>query len=479
MITSTTVRIALLSLAVAMLQAMGAPSDREANLAREKGARAIGSGSNGPFVISKLNDGRVDSMGMWSSDGKDGAFCGVRLGDEPVAFNTVRFHLFNGRAAFSGWRLEGADDVEIDDDPDPGVCPGTAAVYDPELIAADAEGQFLNSSAKEPNVVTVSFKGAKYKSVRLIFLKLPGGPKASVGVPELEVFNRGGDAAPRARLGGAAGLALDNVNNTITLPRPVTVAELLGKLAQPAGVTVLAHDPAGQPLRDADPVGNGCTLVAKFQTGGGDQPFETEYQCYSIVDARAPLPALKPPKAVRPSKPPKPPVSVASAPDAPGGTVNLILGKTITGSIRPESGAKFAASGAGDWFLTQQIPQWISVDFGAQTEFNYFAIASAQVVHFRLQTSGDGLAWKDLAEVDRVRPPYRWNGYFEKTTARYLRLVVLKPSWDVHVKKILVADLAQPPADPDGRPAQALKAAAGTLPELPGLPAAAPLRPGS
>ena len=133
-----------------------APAEVPGNLARAKGAIAIGSGSYGPFVISKLNDGRTDALGMWSSDGRDGAFGGVKLGDAPVTFNTVRFYLFNGRAAFTGWRLEGSDDVEIDGDPDPGVSPGFAIVHDPRLIAADPDGHFENSASKEHNIVTVT-----------------------------------------------------------------------------------------------------------------------------------------------------------------------------------------------------------------------------------------------------------------------------------------------------------------------------------
>jgi len=170
------------------------------------------------------------------------------------------------------------------------------------------------------------------------------------------------------------------------------------------------------------------------------------------VDTSAPPSAPKPPKAPRAPRPPKPPVTVASVPLAPKDATNLVIGKKFSGSIRPESGEKFAATGAGDWFLTQQIPQWISVDFGAETEFNYFALASAQGVHFAVQASGDAATWKTLVEVDRVRPPYAWNGYFEKTKARHLRLVILKPSWDVHIRKLTVANLTVPLRDDAGKP---------------------------
>ena len=447
-----------------------APPEVSGNLARAQGARAIGSGSNGPFAISKLNDGRTDSLGMWSSDGKDGAFGGFKLGDAPVAFNTVRFYLFNGRAAFTGWRIEGADDVEIDDDPDPSVSPGFAIVHDAELLAADPSGQFANSTSKEHNVVTITFRSAKFQAVRLVFPKLPAGPRASVGVPEMEVFHRTDNATSHATLTGPAGVALDTANHTITVPRPVSLAELLAQLTKPVGVTVFAHDPTGKPLQDADLLRHGCSLVAKFQTGGQATPFETEYHCYTLVDTSAPPPAAKPLKPPRAPRPPKPPVTIASAPDAPTGTANLVIGKKFSGSIRPESGERFTATGAGDWFLTQQIPQWISVDFGVETEFNYFGLASAQGVHFALQTSHDAATWKTLIEVDRVRPPYSWNGYFERTKARHLRLLILKPSWDVHLRKLTVANLTAPLLNAEGQPLPVLKPITSETLDLSTLP---------
>lgn len=444
-----------------------------ANLARAKGATAIGSGSNGPFVISKLNDGRTDTLGMWSSDGKDGAFGGIKLGAAPVAFNTVRFYLYNGRAAFTGWRLEGADDLDITDDPEPGVSPGFAEVYDPELLAADPNGAFTNSTSKEHNVVTISFPQVATKAVRLVFPKMPPGPKASIGVPEMEVYNSADDLTPHAALTPQPGVALDNTSNTITIAKPLPLADLASKLSIPPGVAVFAHDAEGAPIKDSELLRHGCSVVSRFQTGGKDAPFKTEYKCYRIVDTSAPPPAPKPPKLPRPPKPPRPPVSIASVSGPPDGTANLILGKSLTGSIRPESAEKFAATGAGDWFLTQQIPQWIAVDFGAETEFNYFAIASAQVVHFVLQSSNDAVNWKTLVEVDRVRPPYRWNGYLETTKARHLRLVVLKPSWDVHVKMLTVAHLASPPEDGEGKPATPIRPPTGEASALSDLPKAA------
>ncbi len=449
-------------------------ADAAENLARAKGAIAIGSGSNGPFVISKLNDGRMETLGMWSSDAKDGAFCGIKLGDAPVAFNTVRLYLFNGRAAFTGWRLETSDDVEIDDDPDPGVSPGFAIVHDPELVASDPDGQFANSTAKEHNVVTITFPAVKARSVRIVFPKLPGGSRATVAVPEMEVFHRTDNATPRATLTAKAGVVLDAGSRSITVQKAVTVAELTAKLTVPAGVTVFAHDAAGRSLKAGDPVTNGSRVVAKFQTGGKDVPFATEYACYTIVDSSAPPPAPKPQKAPRAPRPPKPPVTVASAPAAPKDTTNLVIGKKFTGSIRPEAGEKFTATGAGDWFLTQQIPQWIGVDLGAETEFNFFGLASAQAVHFALQSSGDAVNWRTLVEVDRLRPPYAWNGYFEKTRARHLRLVILKPSWDVHIRGITVANLTAPLRDADGKPVPTIAPPSGVTFDFSTLPGAAP-----
>lgn len=470
----------LIPLALLALLAAGVWADAKPNivsnlsddLARAHGARAIGSGSNGPFAISKLNDGRTDSLGMWSSDSRPGAFGGIKFGDAPVAFNTVRFQLFNGRAAFTGWRLEGSDDVEIDEDPDPMISPGFALVHDPELIASDPDGEFVNASAKAHNTVTISFHAARFQAVRLAFQKLPGGARASVAVPELEVFLRAKPAASRAALTAQPGLALDAADGTITVPHPLALSELLARLNRPAGVTIFAHNAAGLRLRDADALTHGCVLVAKFQNGGGEKPFETEYLCYSIVDTSAPPPPPKPAKPPRAPRPPKPPVTIASAPAVPNNAVNLILGKNFSGSVRPESAARFAATGAGDWFLTQQIPQWIAVNFGAETEFNYFSIASAQVVHFVLQISDDAATWRTVVEVDRIRPPYVWNGYFEKIKAQHLRLIVLKPSWDVHIRKLLVANLAQPPTEADGRAALPLKPTLQVLAKLPALPEA-------
>ena len=289
-------KLTLIVLALLLLLPLKEFADDSMNLARAKGALAIGSGSNGPFTISKLNDGRTDGLAMWSSDARDGAFGGIKFGEAPVAFNTVRFYLFNGRAAFTGWRLESSDDVEIDGDPDPGVSPGFAIVHDPELIAADPEGQFENAASKEHNIVTVTFSRAKHQAVRLLFPKLAAGPRASVAVPEMEIFNRTETVTTRAAL---AGEGLDNAGNTITVRQPVPVAELVAKLTKPAGVTIFAHDAAGRRLKDSDLLQNGNSLVAKFQTGGKDVPFETEYQCYTIVDKSAPPLAPNPPKSPR------------------------------------------------------------------------------------------------------------------------------------------------------------------------------------
>jgi hypothetical protein len=93
-----------------------------------------------------------------------------------------------------------------------------------------------------------------------------------------------------------------------------------------------------------------------------------------------------------------------------------------------------------------------------------------QVVHFRFQISDDETTWKDLVEVDRARSPWHWNGYFEKTKVRHLRLVVLKPSWDVHLMKLVVANLNQPLGDKDGHTVQALKPSLKASQEILGFP---------
>jgi hypothetical protein len=439
-------------------------ADNDTNLARGKGTAPFGSGGHGPFVISKINDGRLDTMGMWGTAGQAGSFGGVKLGDAPVTFNTVRFYLFNGRAAFTGWRLEGTDDCDIDEDSSVGT------VYDPELIAADADGQFANANTKDLNVVTLTFKPVKYKYVRLVFTS----KSAPLGIPELQVFNREENAAPRATVTGQKGLALDNAAGTITVPGPVAVAEIIGKLSKPEGVTVTAYDGAGNKLKDTDLLKNEYRVLARFQTGGNEAPYQTEYRCYSIVDTSAPPPGPKPPKKPRPPLPPKPPMTPASAPDAPKDTANLIIGKKITGSVNTAQAAKYTASGGGDWFMGQHFPQWLCVDFGAETEFDTIAVTAIQVIHFCAQVSNDEAHWRTLVEVDHMRNPWQWNGYFEKTKARYLRIVVLPPSWDVHVRKLTVANLAKPLMDAGGQPVPALKAAAETTVDLSNLPKAAP-----
>lgn len=84
----------------------------DTNLARAKSTVPFGNCSNGPFLVTKINDGRLDTLGMWCSDGRAGAFGGVKLGDAPVTFNAAQFYLFNGRAAFTVWRLEGSNDCD-------------------------------------------------------------------------------------------------------------------------------------------------------------------------------------------------------------------------------------------------------------------------------------------------------------------------------------------------------------------------------
>jgi hypothetical protein len=417
------------------------------NLARLPGAIAIGSGSHGPFVISKLTDGRTETMQMWSSNSGDGAFGGVALGPDPVAVNAVRYYLFNERSTFTGWRLEGSDDVEIDEDPDPGVAPGFAEVYDPFLIIADLERPFVSrKNVPEPSVVTISFCPVETQSVRLVFPHLPGGARATVAVPELEVYHDRSDRTSRAALNAGPGVALDQRQRTLTMAQPALVSELRNALLVPAGVTVFVHDGAGRLLAEDELVYQGSVVVTRFESGGGDQPTELEYVGYAVRDRSAPPLPPRPPKAVRAPKPPKPPVSIPSAPAAPAGTPNLIVGATITGSIRPESAESFVKTGMGNWFLTQQLPQWIQVDFGEETEFNYVSVGGDQIVHFVVQTSNDAMIWQQRLEVERIRPSYAWNGFFETPSARYLRLVLLTPSWDVHVRKLMVARLSEPVA---------------------------------
>ncbi len=419
---------------------VAAADQAEINLARAPGALSFGNSSSGPFIFTKINDGRLDLMGMWSTNGQPGSFAGVKLGDTPVTFNTVKIYLFNKRSIFTGWRIEGTDDCDIDDDYRKGD------FYYPELIVSDPATDFVNSDAEDPSTVTVSFAPANYKFMRLIF---PNKSK-EVGVFEIEVYNRSNPGASRATLTGDT-YPVDSVKDTITVPSPVGVADLVGKLKAPAGAKITAYDADGNVLKDTDQMKNGGVISSMVQTGGSAAPFQTDYMFYSVIDSSAPPPPPKPPHPPRPPKPPKAPTNPASAPSV-ADAVNLAIGKNWIGSIDTIRLDDFAKKGAGNWFAGQHFPQWMAVDFGAPTEFNYVAMTAIQVPHSCLQTSDDGTTWKNLVEITNLRKPWGWNGYFEKTTARYLRLVVLPPSWDVHLHNFAVADVAAPPMGTDGKP---------------------------
>ncbi|HEY3322879.1 MAG TPA: discoidin domain-containing protein [Planctomycetota bacterium] len=454
--------LSLAAICAATLSCLAA--DNNDNLARAKGAIPFGNCSNGPFLVTKINDGRLDALGMWCSDGRAGAFGGVKLGDAPVKFNAVRFYLFNGRAAFTGWRLEGTNDCEIDEDSN------MATFYDPELIATDVDGQFANSKVKENSVVSITFKAVSYKYVRLLFPNKSG----LVGVPEIEVFNRDDNFTPDAVVNSGNDAALGSIKNTLVIPRPIAAAELIGKLKKTDGCSAAGYDGQGIKLNGADMLKNECLLSIKHTSGGVESPSKTEYTFLSIVDSSAPPAPPKPVKVVnRPPPPPKPLMTPVSAPDAPKDTVNLVEGKTITASIDPERAAGLAKSGDGNWFAQQRYPQWLCVDLGSETVFDYVSIRSLghfSLQHFWIQVSNDGAAWKNLVEVDHVRRNTQWNGFFEKTKARYVRAVLVPPSTDVHVKKFVLANLAKPLTDKDGNPVPALKPTLGESPDLATLP---------
>lgn len=460
---------AMLAISVHAAAAPVAPVETEdgLNLARVPGTASFGNGNNGPFLITKINDGRTDSLGMWCTNGVAGSFGGVKLGEAPVTSNTVRFLLFNGRAAFNGWRIEGSPDVEIDEDSNFGT------VYDPELIATDSDGEFANSKSKDHNVVTVSFAPASYKFVRLLFPNKSG----LVGVPELMVFNSPKDLTPQAVVSGQDGAAVDNLKCSITISAPLSVSQLLSKLKHQERLTISVHDTTGATLKDADVAKNGSLILVKSTSGGGETPFKTEYKFYTLIDSSAPP---SPPKvakvSTRPPSAPKPQMSPAAAPDAPGETINLVEGKKITASIDPARAAALGQAADANWFAQQRYPQWFSVDLGEETTFDFVsirALSGLSLQHFWIRISSDGATWKNLVEVDHVRKNNKWNGVFEKTKARYVQAVLVPPSSDVHIRKFIVANLAKPLVDKDGKDVPVLKPVFSEVPDFSTLPKAA------
>lgn len=440
-----------------------AASGSEVNLARGPGTAPFGSGSDGPFVIPKINDGRLDGpMAMWCSPGTPGSFIGIKLGDAPVAFNTVRFYLFCSRSEFTGWRLEGSDDCQIDEDSAIGV------FYDPELIAADPDGSYANNTGKDNNLVTATFPTVNYRYIRLV---LPN-KSPRVGIMELEVYHRSEAPALTAMVGSPDAL-VDERQASITIPGPSLVADLCAHLAPQAGVTLNAYDPNGAPLTVRDRVTGGSHILARSNGGGGANPSTTACTWFTITDRSHP----SPPPPVRtmtthPPLPPKPAVSPPSGPEAPLGARNLVIGATLTASIYPGKTADLAKSGSGDWFAGQHFPQWLAMDFGSAVEFDYFSFTGIQVSHCAIQTSGDGTSWTNLVEIDHQRKPWAWNGCFAPITARYVRLVPMPPSWDVHIRRIVVAKLAKPLLDAEDKPIPVLHPC-GPIPGLDALPPAA------
>jgi len=445
-----------------------AGADNDTNLARAKGAVPFGSGGHGPFTIGKINDGRMDTLGMWGTGGQPGSFGGVKLGDSPVTFNTVRFYLFNGRAAFTGWRLEGSNECEIDEDS------LVATLYDPELIVADPDGAFANANTKEHNTVTITFKPVSYQYVRLLFPSKSG----LLGIVEIEVFNREDNLTPKAIVGAGPGVEENNIKNTLSTPKPAPAGELIGGLRKPEGATVAAYDGQGSKLKDSDLLKNECSLVVRHVTGGGETPWRTEYKCYAMVDRSAPPPAPKEVKRTnRPPPPPKPLMTPPSCPEAPADAVNLVEGKTITASIDPRGAMGLAKPGNANWFAQQRYPQWFCVELGKDdVEFDCVSLrvlAGLSLQHFWIQVSGDGANWRNLVEVDHVRKNVQWNGYLEKTKARYVRVILAPPSSDVHVKKFVLANLTKPLTDKDGKPVPVLRPVFSETPDFSRLPPAA------
>ena len=431
----------------------------DVNLARAPGTESFGNSSSGPFIFTKINDGRFDLMGMWSTTGEAGSFAGVKLGDAPVTFNTVQFYLFNKRGTFTGWRIEGTDDCDIDDDSRKGD------FYDPELIATDPDTAFTNSDSTEKSTVTISFKPASYKFMRLLF----PNKSPQVGIFEIEVYDRANPGAASSATITGSTYPVDSEKNTLTIPGPLAVSALLASLTAPAGAKLTAYDVDGKALQPTDTMKNNGFVLSMVQTGGGAAPFDTQEMIYTVIDSSAPPPPPKPPKPPRPPKPPKAPTMPASIPPATDAS-NLAVGKTWIGSINTVRLDDFAKSGAGNWFAGQHFPQWMAVDFGTPTEFNYIAMNAIQVPHSCLQTSDDGTTWKTLTEITNLRKPWLWNGYFDKTTARFVRLIVLPPSWDVHLHGFSVSDLATPPTGADGKPAAPIAPPATPVDGLDKLP---------
>ena len=151
---------------------------------------------------------------------------------------------------------------------------------------------------------------------------------------------------------------------------------------------------------------------------------------------------------------------------------NLVIGSAMTASIYPGKTADLAKSGSGDWFAGQHFPQWLAIDFGTAIAFDYLSFTGIQISHSCIQTSVDGISWVNLVEIDHQRKPWVWNGCFAPITARYLRLVAMPPSWDVHLRRIVVARLAKPLLDAEDRPVPLLQPC-GPVQGLESLPPAA------
>lgn len=157
---------------------------------------------------------------------------------------------------------------------------------------------------------------------------------------------------------------------------------------------------------------------------------------------------------------------------------NLVIGATLTASIYPGKTADLAKSGNGDWFAGQHFPQWLAMDFGSEIAFDYLSFTGIQVGHCCIQISGDGALWTNLVEIDHQRKPWVWNGCFAPITARYLRLIPMPPSWDVHIRRIVVAKLTKPLLDADDKPVPVLHPC-GPIPGLESLPPAAGIEAGT
>lgn len=136
----------------------------------------------------------------------------------------------------------------------------------------------------------------------------------------------------------------------------------------------------------------------------------------------------------------------------PASETNVLLGRPATASHLEERAAR-AIDGqlVSSWSPRFEPPYWLSVDLGAQYVLTrwvvyhrgYSGIGGSQIsgpiniADFRLQVSDDGVTWSDV-DVVEGNTEYITDRVFAPVKARYVRLLVTKPSSFDHDKDLVV-----------------------------------------